>query len=172
MTIADKSNVSTIASVAPSYAHYDKFIDPNDTLVLQGATLKWYNLAHRETPIPPEIHQLAHSFLTREAQSGLITDIGHLGFVILHRCNNNFYFLLLSTWRNENELWESVYAKDGEYQPDFQPFTFSSSHRGTYCVWELAAVWHEQQAWKRYLLSKRDEHARRTYLQDCYQGPA
>ena len=42
---------------------------------------------------------------------------GELGFVILHRCGEDFYFLLISTWRNENELWETVWAKAGEASP-------------------------------------------------------
>ncbi len=92
--------------------------------------------------------------------------------MILHRCGDAFYFLLVSTWRNENELWELVYAKDGPKQLEFQPFAFDGLHRGTFCVWELAVVWHEQQAWKRYLLSARDEAARLTYQRDCYRGPA
>jgi len=30
-----------------------------------------------------------------------------------------------------------------------------------FCVWELVPVWHEQQAWKRFLESARDEAAAR-----------
>ena len=161
-----------MGNVAPNYVHYDKFIEPEDTIELTGASLKWYNLARREAPIASDIRLLARSFLEREFTAGLLKDLGDLGFVILHRCEGEFYFLLVSTWRNENELWESVYAKDGLKQPDFEPFSFQGLHRGTFCVWELAAVWHEQQAWKRYLLSTRDEPARLTYLRDCYQGPA
>ena len=33
---------------------------------------------------------------------------------ILHRCGEDFYFLLVCTWRNENELWETVWAKNGD----------------------------------------------------------
>lgn len=28
-------------------------------------------------------------------------------------------------------------------------------HRPTFCAWELDAVWHEQQAWSRYLRTSR-----------------
>ena len=73
-------------------------------------------------------------------------------FVILHRCSAEFYFLLVCSWRHENEIWKSTFARDGG-DPDFKEFTFATPHRGTYCVWELGAVWHEQQAWKRYLRS-------------------
>jgi hypothetical protein len=93
-----------------------------------------------------------------------------LGFVVLHRCGDDFYFLLVCTWRNENELWETVYAKHGPNSPNFQIFPFDGLHRGTFCVWELGAVWHEQQAWGRYLISNKDENAKQTYLRDSYDG--
>ncbi len=172
MAATSRTNDIAIGNVAPTYAHYDKFIEPDDDIELQGVSLKWYNLARGESPIPPEICLLARSFLEEESSKGLSNNFGDLGFVILHRCGGEFYFLLVSTWRNENELWESVYAKDGVKQLDFRQFTFQGSHRGTFCVWELAAVWHEQQAWKRYLLSARDDKAKLTYLRDCYRGLA
>ena len=161
-----------MASVTPSYVHYDKLIEPGNPLILPAAVMKWYDLAHPETPVPSGIGLLARSFLEREAAVGALKDAGNLGFVIMHRCGAEFYFLLVSTWRNANELWESVYAMDGATQSDFQLFPFSGSHRGTFCVWELAAVWHEQGAWKRYLLSARDEGAKSIYLQDLYHSPA
>ncbi len=37
--------------------------------------------------------------------------------------------------------------------------------RPAFCVWELGAVCHEQDAWSRYLLSERDADARRAYLE-------
>lgn len=172
MTSASRTNDIAIETVALDYMHYDKFIESDDNIELKGVSLKWYNLAAGETSIPTETRLLARSFLERETTDGLLKDVRGLGFVILHRCGGDFYFLLVSTWRNENELWESVYAKNGIEQPDFEQFSFQGSHRGTFCVWELAAVWHEQQAWKRYLLSARDDTARLNYLQDSYQGAA
>jgi hypothetical protein len=172
MTAASRTSARATGNVAPSYVHYDKFVEPADRIELSGASLKWYDLARRETPIPSEIRLLARAYLERESAAGRLRDLGPLGFAILHRCGAGFYFLLVSTWHNENELWESVYAKDGQKQPDFQPFSFQGLHRGTFCVWELAAVWYEQQAWKRFLLSARDEPASQAYLRDCYEGPA
>ena len=80
-----------------------------------------------------------------------------LGFVVLHRCGESFYFLLVSTWQNDNELWETVWAKDGDDDPEFHPWPLEGSHRPTFCVWELGAVAHERLAWSAYLLSDRDD---------------
>lgn len=156
------------------YTHYDKFVEPDKNIEIAGSTLKWYNLAKTDEPVSAEIHDLARSFLENEANEGNIEHFGELGFVILHRCGRDFYFLLVNSWRNGNEVWESVYAKDGEVQADFELFQAATAtlHHPTYCVWELAAVWHEQQAFRRFLLSDQNEEARSNYLEDRYRGPA
>jgi len=152
-------------NVAADYVHRDKLAIPRDSLTVLRSRLKWSNIAPPETPVPAEIEVLARNFLQD-------TDVrGDLGFVILHRCGEGFYFLLVSTWRNENELWETVYAKASAVETDFKLFTFDSSDRGTFCVWELGIVWHEQQAWKKFLLSKRGLEDEALYLQDQHAGP-
>jgi hypothetical protein len=154
------------------YVHRDKFVEPGEAVALPTAILKWYDLARSDTPVEPDVRDLGRRFLEREGDAGRLDLGGDLGFAVLHRCGGaGFYFLLVSTWRNENELWESVFAKDDAAAPDFRTYPFTTAHRGTYCVWELGAVWHEQQAWRRYLLSSRDEAAKRAYLADHYRGP-
>ncbi|MEO7674630.1 MAG: hypothetical protein ABIU09_11205 [Pyrinomonadaceae bacterium] len=173
----EMTGVSTItngatANVAREYVHFDKIIDPGENIDLGFTHLKWHNLAPADEPVPGEIYDLARKFLTNEAAAGNPAGLGDLGFVILHRCGKGFYFLLVGTWKNENELWEIVYAKTNDDQADFGLFPIGHPHHATFCVWELAAVWHEQQAWKRFLLSSRDKNATIKYLQDSYQGPA
>jgi hypothetical protein len=155
------------------YKHYDKFVEPDEHIKLGDTTLKWYNLAKADEPVPNDMCDLAHDFLKKEFEAGNLKDFGKLGFVILHRCGNDFYFLLASSWKNGNELWESVYAKTSSDEEDFQIFTFENNlHRGTFCVWELAAVWHEQQAWRRFLLSEKTAEDESNYLHDKYRGKA
>jgi hypothetical protein len=168
---AAATDLPAISNVAAGYIHRDKRITPAALVALPGTRLKWYDIALPDAPVPAGIQALARAFVLREDQAGALKVSGELGFAILHRCGGDFYFLIVSTWRNENELWETVYAKDGQQQPDFRPFPLPGPHRGTYCVWELGAVWHEQQAWRRYLLSGRDDAARRAYLGDSHEGP-
>lgn len=162
---------STIANVAPAYVHRDKQITPSAPLSLGGGQLKWYDIAYPETPVPERVRQLGRAYLEREAAAGRIDISADLGFVVLHRCgHNDFYFLILCSWRNENELWQSVYAHDARTQSDFGPFPRPSPHAGTYCVWEMGAVWHEQQVWRRYLVTARDDAAKRAWFADTYTG--
>jgi hypothetical protein len=56
--------------------------------------------------------------------------------------------------------------------PDFALSPRDGEHKGTYCVWELAPVWHEKQAWLRFLSSSRDETAAKEWLNDRFTGVA
>lgn len=129
------ADFSTIANVAPTYIHRDKQIMPSAPLSLGGGHLKWYDIAYPKTPVPDAIRTLGRAYLERAAASGSIDVSADLGFVILHRCGHgDFYFLILNTWRNENELWESVYSHDARIERNFGIFPRPGPHRGTYCV--------------------------------------
>jgi len=155
--------------VRPDYRHISKLVRPEARLTMGEVLLKWYDIAPAESPVPLAVRALARRNLRDGAKSGKLALSGELGFVILHRCGESFYFLLACSWRNDNELWETVWAKD-EHEPDFHPWPIEGHHRPTYCVWELGAVWYEQQAWSRYLRTRRDLEAKQSYLESSYQG--
>jgi hypothetical protein len=151
----------------PGYAHYPKQATPGIGLRLPGTYLKWYDVAKAETPVPDTISTLARRYIERNA--GRLGLDGDLGFAMVHRCGSDFYFLLVSTWRGNNELWESVYAKDGA-DLDFYPWPDPGHHRGGFCVWEFEVVRHERNAWVRYLNSPRAEADKRAWLAEIYEG--
>jgi hypothetical protein len=156
--------------VTPDYEHISKLIRPEASLTLGAAVLKWYDIAPADAPVPLAIRALARRNLRDGSKSRELALADELGFVVLHRCGESFYFLLVSTWRNDNELWETVWAKDGDDAVKFEPWPIAGSHRPTFCVWELGAVCHEQQAWSRYLRTSRDEPAKQAYLGDSFTG--
>jgi len=158
--------------VGAGYVHAPKTVRPGTILVLGGAVLKWYEIAPDDAPVPLRVRDLAYEAVCRGVAAGELELGDDLGFVVLHRCGESFYFLLVSTWRNDNELWETVWAKDGADATTFEPWPVEGSHRPTFCVWELAAVCHERRAWSRYLRSARDAAARQAYLLDSYAGEA
>lgn len=169
---ATTAAVPMTRSVSESYSHTDKYLRAAEIMTLPETTLKWYNLAPQGEPVPAEIETAARKCVQSEADGGKLRELGDLGFVILHRCGSDFYFLLVNSWRNNNELWETVYAKDGNGQPEFSRFQTGGHHRPNYCVWELAAVMHEKDAWRRFLVSERGVEDRRHYLEDIYNGAA
>lgn len=149
-------------SVAPDYKHIRKLLTASEPLAVPGLDLKWYGLHAEDLLIPDEVSQEARHTVTAELGAGSISPTGELGFVILHRVGPN-YLLLVCTWRNENELWETVYFMSGGA---FELVPMDDTHKATYCVWEMGAVMHEQQAWITYLFSDRDSAAKRAYLAD------
>jgi hypothetical protein len=164
------SRLDAVGEMKPGYRHVPKVIHPAPPVAAGGGLLKWYDIAEGDKPIPGLIGALARDDVQR-AVGGDVLD-GELGFVILHRCGESFYFLLVASWRNDNELWETVWAKPGDDQWTFEPWPLDEGHHPTFCAWELRAVCHEQGAWSRYLRSGRDANAKREYLEDTYTGAA
>ena len=162
-----KTIIEQDLGVHPAYKHSPKRITPGEPLERRDAVLKWYGLHKDDRPIPDAITALARRTV---AESSL--DMPGLGFVILHLCGADFYFLIVCTWRNENELWSTVFYKNGDAMPAFAPWPRDGTHKPAFCVWELAPVWHEQQAWVRFLRTPRDASAGGAWLADRTSGPA
>jgi hypothetical protein len=159
--------VATDLGIPASYQHGAKWVVSGAVIEPPGATLKWYVLHSQQQPVPESIVSLARARVTTTP-----VESRGLGFVILHRCELDFYFLIVCTWRNSNELWQSVLYKDGEAMQSFASFPREAAHKPTFCVWELVPVWHEQQAWLRFLATGRDVRAAQAWLCDVYTGPA
>ncbi len=158
--------------VVKEYRHYPKAVVPAETLQAGQAQLKWYNLARAEDGVPVAIERMARTFLSAETQAQRLGVDCELGFVVLHRCGADFYFLILNTWRGTNELWESVFFKESSAMRDFADFKREGRHLPTYCVWELAVVLHEQKVWTRFLSSHRTAKDEELYLKDTFAGSA
>jgi hypothetical protein len=166
------SVLERVGVIASGYEHVSKHVTPGPSIAIADGVLKWYDIAPPDARVPDDVRALAELAVRDGGRSGALSLAGDLGFVILHRCGESFYFLLVSTWRNQNELWETVWAKDGDDDAPFHPWPIEGTHRPTFCVWELAAVCHERGAWSRYLCSARDEAAKQAYIRSSYEGVA
>jgi hypothetical protein len=162
-------DLSALGNVVPEgYTYLDKVISPGEELSVPGARFKWYDLRPPDLEITPAQVAEARAFVESKARQ--LQLIGELGFIILHR-TPAYLLLLINTWRQTNEIWESAFAKEVANPGGYEPFTFGTIHRATFCVWELTAVWHERNAWVRFLSSKRDDAAKSAYLRDRFSGP-
>ena len=159
--------VALDSGIDAGYQQKPKRVTPLAHLDTPGAVLKWYGVYPEDRPITDELTTLARQHLT-----AISLEAKGMGFVVLHRCGADFYFLIVCTWRNSNEIWETVYYKDGDAMADFALFPRDGIHKPAFCVWELVPVWHEQQAWTRFLSSTRDDAAAQAWLDDCYEGLA
>ncbi|GHO93323.1 hypothetical protein KSF_033710 [Reticulibacter mediterranei] len=163
------SYLSNLEQVASEYRHRPKVTRPGPALVTPAVHLKWYDIYYEETPVSAQLVDQARSFLLAELEAGRLPLKNEIGFVVHHQCSAA-YILYISTWRNENELWETIYIKDLAANGTFQQLERSAT-TPTYCVWVLGVVGHEQQAWTRYLYSPRDNVAKYAYVQDQMTGP-
>jgi hypothetical protein len=163
------TNLST-TSVNADYRHYDKEVValPAADLAPAAGRLKWYEVREADAVITDRQRAEARDFLLDEVAGGRLDIANELGFVIHHLCGESFYFLIVLTWRNDNEMWETLYARDG-HDAAFTRVEIGP-HRPVVCVWEMGAVLHEQRAWIRYLRSERDERALTAYLDDRFTG--
>jgi hypothetical protein len=165
------STATRIGNVPETYQHYPKVITPGDDLITADAHLKWYDIRRAEAVISEAVQQDAREFLRSEIDAARLSIPGELGFVILHLCGESFFFLIVCTWRETNELWETTYARD---TAKGGPFTLwpKDRHKPVFCVWELGAVIHEQKTWSQFLYSARDEKARLAWIGDRFTGVA
>jgi len=156
--------MSEVVQVTAAYRHYKKTIHSLGVIDPTNSRLKWYDIARGKKPIDQAIRNLAQDFLSRQTESVGVPAAKELGFVLLHRCGQDFYFLGLCTWRKNNELWKKVFCLDTKKMEDFALFLQDNEDRDTFCVWELAVVAHETQAWTTYLLSGRTSEDADTYM--------
>jgi hypothetical protein len=161
-------DLRSMGNVVPEgYEYAKKLVTPGQDLSLPNAYLKWYDIRPPDVEISQEQISESRAFVAAEAER--LKFAGELGFVLLHRAGPTL-LLLLTTWRNTNELWESIYVKDLTRGEGYARLEFASSHRGTFCVWELGPIWHERHAWVRFLSSKRDAEAKLAYVNDRFSG--
>jgi hypothetical protein len=159
--------VESDSGIAAGYVHAPKIVASDAQLELPGTTLKWYAIQYGYEPVADEITRLGRLHLAANP-----LEARGLGFVLLHRCEKNFHFLIACTWRHCNEQWQTVFYKDGESMPRFELFPRDGTHKPTWCAWEPVPVWHEQQAWLRFLASARTARAAQVWLDDVYAGVA
>jgi len=153
-----------VIQVRPAYRHYDKAIRSHGVIDPTIGSLKWYDVSPIEQPVEQAIRDLARRFISRILISNGSPSAQELGFVLLHRCGEGFYFLGLCTWRGNNELWKTIYFLEADTMKDFALFEQDEPHKDTFCVWELAVVSHETQAWTTYLRSNRTDQDADRYL--------
>ena len=156
------------AQVSPDYQHDPKWMQPRPALATAEVYLKWYLVYPQALPITNEQVAEAQAFLLDEMKAERLQLKHEVGFVVLHRCPE-FLIIYACTWRGNNEVWETLYHKNLVAGAHFKGLERENTSP-TFCVWVLPAVWHEQQAWCRYLLSPRDHADKAAYLGDQFTG--
>lgn len=111
---------------------------------LDGWQLKVYGIAHADRPWPSREVLGAASAYTRQQLAAARNTPDHygVGFVIAH-AGREGTFLLIDWWAGENMLYQSVGFAAGAGGADFMA---APAHLVA-CVWELAVLGFEREAW-------------------------
>ncbi len=97
--------LDSLGNVVPEgYLYSEKRVTPGSDLSLPHAYFKWYDIYPPDVEITPEQVEESRTFVAAEAERLQFAD--ELGFVLLHRAGG-VLLLLVTTWRNTNEIWES-----------------------------------------------------------------
>ncbi len=157
--------------VPVEYRHRPKLALPRENLVLPGVNLKWYDLVPEGFGISDALGRESRERVRADVLAKRIDFGSTMGFVILHIAGaaSNVGMLIVNTWRNCNEIWETVYLKDLPKNGPYRVYE-RTGHLPTYCVWELGIVWHERNAFTRFLTSARDAAAVSAYFADRFSG--
>lgn len=94
------------------YRHRSKIARPKEDLLLPGLRFKWYDLGPEEYVVSAALAEESRDQVRTDYEGKRIEFT--MGFVILHIAGStsNVGMLIVNTWRNWNEIWETVYLKD------------------------------------------------------------
>jgi hypothetical protein len=148
--------VSALEQVDTGYEHIAKVARPQSSLTLRSTVLMVRDRAETRRPPrhprarPPEPARRVEAAATCGSAATSASDPPSLrrGLLLPPRL----------TWQNENELWETVWAKGSSESFFFRPDRRGRTARRS--AWAIGAVCHERQAWSDYLRSARDATAK------------
>lgn len=157
--------------IVAGYCHHDRLVTPGEDHHRPGLRLKWYDVRIVGTDVPAEIARTARDTVADITHTAGMDAAGAagdtLGLVVLH-VSDPITYLIIGTWRGNQELWTSTLVR--EIAGGAFAAVPTGAHSPNMCVWEMGPVWHERQAWVRYLRSPRDDAARDTFLADRLDG--
>ena len=117
MVVLQEPEVSTLLAdsdgVSSGYRHYQKRITPSLEFEAPAIRLKWYDIGYREFPVSSDLHADAREVVIEAVSTATPGTFGDVGFVVLHDCGE-IVFLMLGTWRGNNELWQTIF----EHRPE------------------------------------------------------
>lgn len=160
--------IDHIGQVPADYQHHHREVRPGAPLMLDRAILKWYAVFRAGEGPEDEFDATARGAIRGLVAAGSFPIHHGAGFVIAHHSTANDY-LIVCSWYQTQELWHAILVRPADRSTAFRQ-EWPSKTSGSFCVWEMAPMWHERNAWERYLWSPRDADARNDWLNDILSG--
>lgn len=129
-----------------------------------GWQIKLYSISAKQALVPPAYIEAVKAKVPKwlEAAGCYPLDTYRVATLILHEGKEGC-FAIISWWIDENMLQLFVYLT-----PNDQPveFVLYSDKGIVTCVWEMAVLWHERNAWVEHVLQKASNPDFNAYLKD------
>ena len=123
--------------------HAPRQIQPAGSLECRGWRLKLYGIRGRSRPVPAQLIEAAGKLAADYLPSPALTEDRYgVGFAICHDARD-FDTVTLDWWERTNELRHLVFRSLG----DSGSFTNITHSGEAACVWELAIIGFEREAW-------------------------
>lgn len=169
MTVDLALNLEKLGNVPDEYRHHRRLVVPGDPIVTDNLILKWYEISLPDHPAPERVLDAARAMVRESIENGS-TPSGHgFGLAILHQ-STALTYVIIGVWTANQELWTAHFTRESADIDGTFERVIPGVDGSTLCVWELAPVWHDRQAWVRYLFSDRTEVNKRLYLMDRLSG--
>ncbi len=124
--------------------------------------IKIYSISVLNERVSPEAILQVKELIPGWLENSSIHELDNykIATVIVHEGKEGI-FALINWWVGENMLQHYVYFAGYDKPYDFKLF----SDKGiSYCVWELAVIWHERNAWVKHVLKKEGKPDFEAYL--------
>jgi hypothetical protein len=124
--------------------------------------IKVYSISAKHTMVPNELVDLAQGQLSEWLKMGNEHSNYKIAILIIHEGVDGI-FTLLNWWIDENTIQNQVFFSSYD-----EPGVYKGlSEKGIVaCVWELAVLWHERNAWIKHVLKKNDQPDWEGYVND------
>ncbi len=128
-----------------------------------GWRLKRYDITVDGSPVPGDYEEGERLLLGLLPSPAATVDRPGVGFILRHPGRNQWY-IVLNWWDNQNELLQRLLVRSE------RPGSAWHDPKGLYacCVWDLAVIWHERNAYVRHVLGEPVDVA--AYLRDVAGG--
>lgn len=128
----------------------------------EGWMIKAYSISAKHKLVPNELVDLAQGRLTEWLRKSTDYSNYKVAILIIHEGVDGI-FTLLNWWIDENTIQNQVFFSSYD-----EPGTYKGLSKDgiVACVWELAVLWHERNAWIKHILKKNDQPDWEGYVND------
>jgi hypothetical protein len=135
----------------------------------EGWRLKVYGIAAASERPAEDLVDAVKSVAGDVLPQPAVTDDRYgVGFLYAHQGRDGGGFASVNWWGNENELFHFQYEASADSVGDLRPVEKTGGSTG--CVWDLAVIEHERQAWVDYVLANDAGPDLEAYLSHCLQA--